>query len=114
MYLSEQGLCHYVGSYPETFIDLWKSRDQHVFCCFGSKLARVLQENARSQLALAWGNPKYADCRGVTLEEISRLDFSKMDFSELYEDFAGNLPADYQERLGSFADRMSEKIGEGK
>jgi len=41
--MRELGLCHYVGSYAGKFFDLWKSRDEHVFCCFGSKLARILQ-----------------------------------------------------------------------
>ena len=110
--MREQGLCHYVGSYDEKFAGLWKSRDQHVFCCFGTKLARVLQENARDQLYLGWNDPKHVDCRGLTLDEISRLNFSEMDFSELYEGYERKLPENFQDKLNSFADNMEQKVEE--
>lgn len=65
--MREDGLCHYIGSYSGEFLDLWKSRDEHVFCCFGSKLAKILQENARKQLNLDWDIPKQPNCRGSIL-----------------------------------------------
>jgi conjugal transfer mating pair stabilization protein TraN len=83
--LREKELCHYVGKYEEQFIDLWKSRDMHVFCCFPSKLARIFQEEARSQIGLDWGTPKKPDCRGLLAGEIAKVDFSKLDLAEVYD-----------------------------
>ena len=110
--MRENGLCHYVGSYDGKFCDLWKSRDEHVFCCFGTKLARILQENARGQLGLGWDEPKHANCRGLTIDEIAHLDFSKMDFSELYSDYEKKLPGNFQRKLESFEGRVKEKVRE--
>lgn len=61
------------------------------FCCFGSKLSRLLQEEGRGQLRLSFGSPENPNCRGFTPQELSRLDFSKMDLSELFEDIQKNF-----------------------
>ncbi len=110
--MRENGFCHYVGSYDGKFCNLWKSRTEHVYCCFSSKLARVLQENARDQLGFGWDDPKHADCRGLKLDEISHLDFSKMDFSELYASYGKNLPSNFQSKLESFESKIKEKVRE--
>lgn len=106
----EQGLCHYVGSYPKKFHDLWKSRDKHVFCCFKTKLGRVLQQQAHTQLTKDWGKPDNANCQGLTIDEISRLDFSKMDFSELHSDYNGSLSEKFKEKLESFQQKVEKKV----
>lgn len=108
--MREEGLCHYVGSYDGKFCDLWKSRDEHAFCCFGSKLARIVQENARSQLGIGWDKPKRSNCRGLSLEEISSLDFSKMDLSELYAGYEAKLPDNFQSKLQTFENSVREKV----
>jgi conjugal transfer mating pair stabilization protein TraN len=108
--MREQGLCHYIGSFEEKFLDLWKSRDEHVFCCFPSKLSRIVQEQGRKQLAIDWGKPKEPNCRGFTTQELSHLDFSKMDLTEICKDFAKKLPDDMPEKLKKFQDRIQQDI----
>lgn len=108
--MRENGLCRYIGSYDGKFNNLWKSRDEHVFCCFGSKLARILQESAHGQLGIGWDEPKHANCRGLTLDEIASLDFTKMDFSELYADYERKLPENFRSRLETFENRVKEKV----
>lgn len=108
--MREQGLCHYVGSYEEKFLDLWKSRDEHVFCCFPSRLSRIVQEEGRKQLGIDWGKPKKPNCRGFISEELSRLDFSKMDLSEISKDFVKKLPDDMPKRLKDFQNRLRQDI----
>jgi conjugal transfer mating pair stabilization protein TraN len=108
--MREQGLCHYIGSYEEKFLDLWKSRDEHVFCCFPSKLSRLVQEQGRKQLGIDWGKPKEPNCRGLTTQELSRLDFSKMNLSEICKDFVKKMPDDMPERLKNFQARLQSDI----
>lgn len=108
--MREQGLCHYIGSYEEKFLDLWKSRDEHVFCCFPSKLSRIVQEQGRKQLGITWGEPKEPNCRGFKTDELSRLDFSKMDLSEICQDFIKKMPEDMRDRLKSFQSRLEQDI----
>lgn len=81
----EKGLCYYIGSYKKKMLNLWTSRKEHVYCCFPTKLARVLQQEGRRQLGIKWGTPKKPLCRGLTQAEIQRLDLSKLDLSEAYE-----------------------------
>ncbi len=107
----EKGLCHYVGYYSEKLLDmLWKSRDIHVFCCFPSKLAKVLQEEGRKQLGKSWGTAKEPICGGLKVAEISKLDFSKLDLSEIYEDLAQKVPLNLEERLESFQNKLKMKV----
>ncbi|MEO6716416.1 MAG: conjugal transfer protein TraN [Novosphingobium sp.] len=83
------GLCAYVGTYcSSSFLGICLTK-QKVYCCFQSKLSRILQEQGRVQLAKPWGNPKTEQCLGFTVDEFARLDLSKMDFSEVYAEFTG-------------------------
>ena len=57
------------------------------YCCFKSKLMRVIQEQGRAQLGLSFGTAKEPDCRGLNLEEIQRINWDKIDWSEVIKDF---------------------------
>lgn len=89
-----QGLCAYVGTYcSDSFLGVCLTKKK-VYCCFESKLSRILQEQGRQQLPKPWGKPKTETCAGFTVDEFSRLDLSQMDFSEVYAEFtaAARLP----------------------
>ena len=92
------GLCAYVGTYcSDSFLGVCLTKKK-VYCCFESKLSRILQEQGRQQLNKPWGKPKTEQCLGFTIDEFSRLDLSKMDFSEVYAEFtdAARLPDELQ------------------
>jgi len=95
----ESGRCHYVGS---KCIKKWPFvgcvQREKVYCCFNSKLARILHEQGRSQLNTfnGWGSPDNPVCRGFTPEEFQSLDFSQMDLSEYYEDIERNVRENIQ------------------
>lgn len=108
--MREHGLCHYVGSYEEKMLDLWKSRDEHVFCCFPSKLSRIVQEEGHKQLGRSWGEAKEPNCKGFTTDELSQLNFSKMDLSEICDTFVKKLPEDIPQRLQAFQNRLQQEI----
>lgn len=78
------GFCHYVGSYTKGKL-FWKKKYAS-FCCFKSKLARIIQEQARPLLGIGWGDPKAPECRGLTLTELTSIDWEQMDLSEFYAD----------------------------
>lgn len=89
-----QGLCAYVGTYcSDSFLGVCLTK-RKVYCCFESKLSRILQEQGRRQLNKPWGAPKREQCLGFTVAEFARLDLSQMDFSEVYAEFtaAARLP----------------------
>ena len=53
---------------------------ERAWCLFGSKLGRILHQQARPQLGIGW-----RDCRGFTVAEIERIDFDRLNLSEFTE-----------------------------
>lgn len=86
-----QNLCTYVGSYcSQRFLGSCVSR-RSTYCCFNSKLGRIIQEQGRSQLGIDWGTAEAPNCDGLTQEQFQQIDFSSIDFSEFIEDIARNV-----------------------
>lgn len=108
--MCENGLCHYVGSYAEQFAGLWKSSDAHVYCCYPSKLARIIIEEGREQLGIQWGKPKHPNCKGFSIGELTKLNFSQMDISEAFDVKTKNLPDHFQKKIDDFQNRLKEEI----
>ncbi len=79
-------LCHEVGTYKTSKELLVIPKQKTSFCCFPSKLARILHEQGRGQFGIEWGEPEHPNCRGFTVEELSRLNFERMNLSELFAD----------------------------
>ena len=94
----DKGLCHKVGTYCSDKVLGICVTSRDAYCCFGSKLSRILQEQGRIQLNKPWGKPKDAKCEGFTIDEFQHLDLSKMDFTEIYSEFveAAKLPDEVQ------------------
>ena len=75
------GNTHYLGRRCTRRILGVCVRRERSWCVFGSKLGRILQEAARSQLGIGWGS-----CRGFTVGEMESIDFEAVDLSEFTED----------------------------
>ena len=85
---SDRGLCHYVGSFCDKTSAAGCLEKKESWVCFNSRLARIVQEQARRQLGLGWGTPRAPLARGLTLEEFQALDFSEMDLSGIVAEVA--------------------------
>ena len=60
---------------------------RQTWCVFDSKLARILQEQGRvKQLGITFGSGEHPNCTGMTPDQLQKLDFRKIDFSEFFED----------------------------
>ena len=75
------GKTHYLGTRCAKRIFGVCVRRERVWCVFGSKLGRILQEAARAQLGIGWSS-----CRGFTVGEMERIDFEAVDLSEFTDD----------------------------
>jgi len=87
----DRGLCHNVGKYCSERDPVFKKclvRKTN-YCCFNSKLSRIFHEQGRAQLGISWGSAKHPDCRAFTLDEFSKIDFSKFKMEELFDDVLG-------------------------
>lgn len=84
----DRGNCHRIGTYcskrDPVFGKCLVKKTSH--CCFNSKLARIFHQQGRAQLGISWGSASSPNCRSFTLEELSRIDFSKFDYEELFDD----------------------------
>lgn len=81
------GLCHEInGSYCDKRIAGFCRLKKKSFCCFSSKLVRAIHEQGRAQLGIGWGDPRSPNCQGLTPEQLAKIDFSKLDLSEIYHD----------------------------
>lgn len=78
----QKNLCIYVGKESKKTAGI-TTLIKHHYCCFSNILEKVVQVQARRQLGLNFGSGGRPNCRGLTLEELARVDFSKMDFSEV-------------------------------
>jgi conjugal transfer mating pair stabilization protein TraN len=78
-------LCHKIGDFCSKELNLLFSticiQKSDSYCCFNSKLAKVIIEQGRPQLGISWGSAQNPECRGFTPEEFQKLDFSKIDLS---------------------------------
>jgi len=115
--MREADLCHFVGIYCSKKILKKCVSKKSVFCCFGTKLARLLHEQGRPQLGLGWGGAKQPCCRGVKVEELSQMDLSKMDLRELFSDVMKQYRephiASVQEKTAKKVNRSLEEISKG-
>lgn len=84
-------LCHRVGSWCEVSLLLFCSETIVGYCCFHTVLARIIQEQGRDQLGLSWGGPKQPNCGGLSVEQLSRIDFSQIDLSEYIDDLKDRM-----------------------
>jgi conjugal transfer mating pair stabilization protein TraN len=80
------GQCHYVGDYCSDRVLGVCTAKRYVYCCFQSKLGRIIHEQGRVQLGLTWGTARDPECGGLTPEQLQALDFEQIDFSEYFVD----------------------------
>ncbi|HBA6583199.1 TPA: conjugal transfer protein TraN, partial [Escherichia coli] len=110
----EKKLTVYVGEYCSKKVLGVCLEKKRGYCVFDSKLARIVQEQGRrGQLGIGFGSGKSPDCRGITVDELQKLDFGVMNFSDFYDDLnaGSDIPED-QALLKKAQDIIAEKMKE--
>jgi len=96
-----QGLCAKVDSYCARKVMGSCVKKKEVWCCFPSKLGRIINEQGWAQLGKGWD----PSCRGFSLDELTLLRFDEMDLSEFINDI---MPA---AKTPEYAiERLNEKV----
>jgi conjugal transfer mating pair stabilization protein TraN len=85
-----QGICEPIGSYCSTNSVFGCYERTESFCCFNSKLAKAITVQGRQQLGLGLGTPQAPDCDGLTVEQLTSLDFSRIDLTEFINSITAN------------------------
>ncbi|MVW72876.1 conjugal transfer protein TraN [Bordetella sp. 15P40C-2] len=65
------------------------------YCCYNSKLARIINVQGRAQLGFGWGNPESPSCTGFSAYELQQIDFSQIDLSEFTGDVMRAIDLSY-------------------
>lgn len=84
-----QGICEPVGSYCSSSTIFGCYERTESYCCFNSQLAKAITVQGRQQLGMGLGTPENPDCTGLTVDQLTALDFSKIDLTE----FIGSITA---------------------
>lgn len=71
--------CHYVGSYCKGVLCIEKRES---YCCFNSPLARIINVQAKQQLGVGDYDPEKPDCSGLSISQLSSIDWNQIDLSE--------------------------------
>ncbi len=116
--LDSSGYCHEVGSYCENELPLIGCVQRAKgFCCFNSKLARLVHEGGRPQIPAFgdgnWGEAESPNCRGFMAEEFQMLDFSKIDLSAYFGELATTAQQTIEQgatkKINEFYDAVQNK-----
>jgi hypothetical protein len=108
--LRDKNRCVMVGTYCAEKLLGQCIRKKTTFCCYASKLAKLIQEQGKGQLGLGFGSPEHPQCQGLTPEQLSKIDFSKVNFSDLFQDIAAHTKVPYVQKItGSIQRSMKDK-----
>ena len=109
--LNASGMCYEIGEYcTKSWPFTGCVQRAKTYCCFNSKLARIIHEQGRPQLT-SFSTVDVNDCRGFYPEEFQYLDFSQIDLSEYYGDLRRASETDVQGNMeGTINDFMGNVV----
>ncbi|NMQ26312.1 conjugal transfer protein TraN [Candidatus Accumulibacter phosphatis] len=89
----DANLCVAVGSFCSARVPIIRTciEQTQSYCCFNSRLARLINEQGRGQIGKGWGSGRGPDCSGFTPEEFERLDFSRIDLGEFIAEVTASV-----------------------
>ena len=112
--LRDKNLCVQMGTYCAERDAIFDSclRKKTTFCCYGTKMARLIQQNGRAQLGIGFGTPESPNCEGLSPEQLSQIDFSRINFSEVFEDIKNKtvVKGQGQSLAALSAERLQENM----
>ena len=97
--LRKKNRCVQVGTYCAEKVLGVCIRKKTTFCCYGTKLAKIIQEQGRGQLGLDFGSPEQPQCQGLTPDQLSKIDFSKINFADILSEVVGRTNPPNPEKL---------------
>lgn len=77
-----ENLCYQIGSYCSKKVFGVCLERKRSYCCYNSRLGRIINEQGRAQIRKGWGSAKNPDCSGFTQQEFASINFAALDLSE--------------------------------
>jgi len=103
-----QNLCRFTGSYCSMEIPIIGVclETTQTYCCFNSRLARIMNTAGGAQIGRA-----ATDCTGFTPDQFAALDFSKIDLSEFTAEIMASVKMPNMSAIGGDSTaRMTQKL----
>jgi conjugal transfer mating pair stabilization protein TraN len=101
--------CISIGSYCSEEIDIGIDKvcitKKYSYCCYSNKFSKIIGNATRQQGLQTWDSAEHTNCNGIPIEQLSLIDFSKVDFSELYNDINSNI------NQSSIEEKVKQSIG---
>ena len=114
--LREEKKCIFVGvKYVKGAFDIITA-SKHIYCCYPNVLARIINEEGVKQLSdFSLGNQEHPNCGGLTIDQIKKLDFNKMDFKDFHVDVVKKIKMPNIDNMAKDVERgmISAKDTEG-
>ncbi len=73
--------CHYVGTFCSGKALGWCYAKKESYCCYGSALSRIMQEQIRMQI-LGWGTAQSPNCGGLTPADMLLVNWDLVNLDE--------------------------------
>ncbi len=81
------------------------------YCVFDGLMAKDVQQQGRlSQLGIPFGAPHHPNCSGISVQDLQRIDFDKIDFSNLYADLKNRVKLP---NANDIANRVKKRLHPG-
>jgi len=85
----DQKICENMGTYCSSrFLGSCVERKE-AYCCFNSLLSKAVNIQGKRQLGIPLGSPEDPNCRGLTIQEVNAIDFTRIDLSEFMASIMG-------------------------
>ena len=78
------------------------------YCCYGSQLARIIQEIAHHQLGIAWGDAEHPNCSSLTASQLSRINFDDPYAQQKLSEILAEVQATAQQKFEWVQSAVSE------
>ena len=102
-----EGLCVEIGDYCSEKVMLFGkavgcNETTTEYCCYNGKLGKAIQVGAHTQLNLSWGTPESPDCSGLSIAELTAIDFNAPTMQEALVPFQQQIMNTYSNNSGSW------------
>jgi hypothetical protein len=82
---------------------------KEAYCCYGSQIAKIVQEIAHHQLNISWGTGEEPNCVSLTADQLSRLDFDTPFAREKLSVLIGEIQATAEEKFNKVQENITGK-----
>jgi conjugal transfer mating pair stabilization protein TraN len=99
-----ENLCHYVGRYCSSKIRVLGivvgcNETKQTYCCYNGLLAKAIEEGAHAQLGISWGSAENPSCGGLSVEQLTSLDFTTPAMQEAMKPFQQQIMENFNSKV---------------